>query len=104
LVHFCVFGRRMIKMDRKMMWKMMWKMATVNALKCKHPENEVKMHFTYLWQCSADSNSPSKDLNKIISPGYPATDLIGILSSLLESWDYIVNSFVLLTTWNKLQQ
>ena len=38
------------------------KMATVNTLKCKHPENEVKMHFAYLWQCSAHSNSTSKDL------------------------------------------
>jgi hypothetical protein len=37
-------------------------MATVNTLKCKHPKNEVKMHFTYLWQCLADSNSLSKDL------------------------------------------
>jgi hypothetical protein len=64
-------------------------MATVNALKCKHPENEVKMHFTYLQQCLADSSSPSKDLNKVISTSYPATDLIGILSSLLESWDCI---------------
>ena len=38
------------------------KMAPVNALKRKHSENEVKMHFTYLWQCSAHSNSTSKDL------------------------------------------
>jgi len=42
--------------------KMKRKMATMNALKCKHPENEVKMHFTYLQQCSAHSNSTSKDL------------------------------------------
>ena len=35
-------------------------MTTVNALKCKHPENEAKMHFTYLWQCLAHSNSTSK--------------------------------------------
>jgi len=62
LDHFWVFGRRMIRMDRKMMWKMKQKMATVNTLKCKHPENEVKMHFTYLWQCLAHSNSTSKDL------------------------------------------
>ena len=62
LDHFRVFGRRMIRMDRKMMWKMKRKMATVNALKRKHSENEVKMHFTYLWQCSAHSNSTSKDL------------------------------------------
>ena len=33
LDHFWVFGRRMMRMDQKMMWKMMWKMATVNALK-----------------------------------------------------------------------
>lgn len=58
---FWLFGRRMIRMDQRMKSKMMWKMATVNALKHKHPENEVKMHFTYLRQCSADSNSPSKD-------------------------------------------
>jgi hypothetical protein len=30
-------------------------------------ENEVKMHFTYHWQCSAYSNSPSKDLVKLFS-------------------------------------
>jgi hypothetical protein len=38
----------------------------VNALKHKHPENEAKMHFTYLRQCSAHSNSPSKDFMKLL--------------------------------------
>jgi len=41
-------------------------MATVNALKCKHLENEAKMHFTYLWQSLAHSNSTSKDFVKLL--------------------------------------
>ena len=62
-----LFGRRMIRMIRKMKQKMMWKMATVNALKCKHLENELKMHFTYLRQSSAHSNSTSNNLVKLFS-------------------------------------
>jgi hypothetical protein len=42
-------------------------MATVNALKCKHLENEAKMNFTYLQQSSAHSNSISNDLVKLFS-------------------------------------
>ena len=41
-------------------------MATVNVLKHKHPENKAKMHFTYLWQSLAHSNSISKDLVKLL--------------------------------------
>jgi hypothetical protein len=44
LDHFQVFGRRMIRMDRKMKQKM----ATVNALKRKHLENEVHHQNMYL--------------------------------------------------------
>jgi len=42
-------------------------MATVNALKCKHPKNEAKMHFIYLQQSSAHSNSTSKDFTKLLA-------------------------------------
>ena len=42
-------------------------MATVNTLKRKHLENEAKMHFTYIRQCSAHSNSTSNDLMKIFN-------------------------------------
>jgi hypothetical protein len=38
------------------------KMATVNTLGRKYLENDAKMHFAYLRQCSAYSNSTSKDL------------------------------------------
>ena len=67
LDHFWLFGRRMIKMDQKMKSKMTLKMATMNTLKCKHPENEAKMYFTYLWQCLAHSNSTSNNLIKLCS-------------------------------------
>jgi hypothetical protein len=40
-------------------------MATVNALKCKHLENEAKMHFTYIWQYLA-FKLHLKGLHKII--------------------------------------
>jgi hypothetical protein len=40
-------------------------MVTVNALKRKHLENEAKMHFTYLRQYSAHSNSTSKDFARL---------------------------------------
>ena len=40
------------------------KMATVNVPKRKHFKNEAKMHFTYLRQCLAHSNSTSKGLDK----------------------------------------
>ena len=42
-------------------------MATVNALKHKQLENEVKMHFTYLQQSSAHSNSTSMDFTRLLS-------------------------------------
>jgi hypothetical protein len=45
------------------------KMTTVNALKCKHPENAAKRHFTYPRQCLAHSNSTSKDAMKLFSSG-----------------------------------
>jgi hypothetical protein len=35
-------------------------MATVNTLESKYLENEAKMHFTYLRQCSANLNSTLK--------------------------------------------
>jgi hypothetical protein len=42
-------------------------MATMNALKRKHLENEAKMHFTYIRQYSAYSNSTLKDFAKLFS-------------------------------------
>jgi hypothetical protein len=40
-------------------------MFTVKPPETKPNENEAKMHFTGLWQYSAHSNSPSKDLVKL---------------------------------------
>jgi recombination DNA repair RAD52 pathway protein len=53
--------------DEKNETKNDMKMATVNTPKCKHLENEAKMHFTYLWQPSAHSNSISNNLVKLFS-------------------------------------
>jgi hypothetical protein len=56
------------------------KMAIVNALECKHPENEAKMHFTYLRQCSAHSKFTSKDFIKLFSlPKFVVTKLLAYL-------------------------
>ena len=74
LAHFRSFGSKQTIMMSKMKWKMTWKMVTVNALKRKHFENETKMHFTYLRQCSAYSNSTSKDFVKLfLSPKHVVT-------------------------------
>jgi hypothetical protein len=42
------------------------KMAAMNTLEHKHPENEAKMHFTYLQQCLAHSSTPSRDFMKLL--------------------------------------
>jgi hypothetical protein len=112
LDHFRVFGRRMIRMDRKMMWKMERKMATVNVPKRKHFKNEAKMHFTYLRQCSAHSNSTSKDLTRLFAwvhhlqaPFRVQACIYKLLSMLrCEQWGLYsryIYSFVLLTNKTK---
>ena len=60
-LHFWIIFIVWQKNDQKMKQKMKQKMATMNALKCKYLENKAKMHFAYLWQCSAHSNSTPKD-------------------------------------------
>ena len=78
----------------------------MNAPKRKYLENEAKMHFAYLRQCSAYSNSTSKDLHNfffaksVVHPSHHDRNLFNTFNFFTcKQWGCIVHIFFLLSTY-----